>query len=128
MYQHVYSAAASLWIDGWCERLGARFGNDFEQTRPYVFTVWDHTCKSQNEPMAGNVFHYHVKHLVMELRDELFNPHMVRHIIGTYLVNEFGPKGLGLAAKLLGDTPEVVLKTYYRPNNEEALAQYLDRG
>lgn len=55
VYQHVYSAAASLWIDGWCERLGARFGNDFEQTRPYVFTVWDHTCKSQNEPMAGNV-------------------------------------------------------------------------
>ncbi len=128
VYQHVYSAAASAWIDGWRERLCARFGNDFERVRPYVFTVWNHECKSQNSPLAGNVFHYHVTHLVMELRGEPFNPHMVRHIIGTYLVNEFGPKGLGLAAKLLGDTPEVVLKTYYRPNNEEALVQYLDMG
>ncbi len=128
VYQHVYSAATSAWIDGWRERLHTRFGKDFERSRPYVFTVWDHECKSQNTPMAGNVFHYHVKHLVMEVRGELFNPHMVRHIIGTYLVNEFGPKGLGLAAKLLGDTPEVVLKTYYRPANDEALGQYLDMG
>ncbi len=128
VYQHVYSTSASLWIDGWRERLCERFGNDFERVRPYVFTVWDHGCKSQHEPMAGNVFRYPIEHLVMELRGELFNPHKVRHIVGTFLVNEFGLKGLGEAAKLLGDTPGVVFKTYHRPNDEEVHAQYLEMG
>lgn len=42
----------------------------------------------------------------------------------SYLVNEFGPKGIGLAAELLGDTIKVVMATYFRPNNEEALLLY----
>ena len=56
------------------------------------------------------------------------HPHKVRHIVASYLVNDFGPKGMGLAAELLGDTINVVMATYYRPNNEEALRLYRKRG
>lgn len=125
VYHHTYSAKASRWLDAWRDRLQSRFGDDFEVQRPYVFAGWDKTSRRVGKPLAANTFHYHVSNLVMALRGEPFNPHKVRHIVGTFMVNKFGPEGLGLAAQALGDTPGVVFKTYYRLNNDEAMARYL---
>jgi len=61
----------------------------------------------------------------MEIRGETFHPHMVRHIVGSYFVNEYGAGGFGLAAELLGDTIEIVLKSYYRPNTKKDFENYL---
>lgn len=61
----------------------------------------------------------------MEHRGETFHPHKIRHIVGSYLVNERGAGGLGLAVRLLGDTPQVILDAYYRPNTTQDLASYV---
>jgi len=50
---------------------------------------------------------------------------MIRHIVGSYLVNTFGAGGLGVAAEVLGDTPKVVMDAYYRPNTRQDLINYI---
>jgi integrase len=120
-YRHTYSTTTSRFIDRWREELKRYVGADFETRCPYVFVASTPT----SGPMTYQAFKTNIANLVMELRGETFNPHLVRHIVASYLVNEHGPGGLGLAAELLGDTVKVVLDTYYRPNTQQTLQDYL---
>jgi integrase len=121
-YKYTYSTATSRFIDRWREELTSYVGADFERRCPYVFVA---SAPPTSKPMTYQAFQTSVANLVMELRGEKFNPHLVRHIVASYLVNEHGPGGLGLAAELLGDTVKVVLDTYYRPNTQQTLQDYL---
>lgn len=125
VYRMEYSDEACAMINRWRELLQQTFGPDFETTRPHVFAAWSDRREGR---VADNMMRQHIRQLTIELRDEDFHPHMVRHIIASYLVNEFGKDGIGLAATLLGDTPEMILRAYYRPNPTEALARYLQEG
>ena len=120
-YRCVYSHEVSACIDAWRAFLRECLGDDFERRCPYVFASSDLTP----EAMSYQAFKTNIEQLVLELRGEKFTPHMVRHIIGSFLVNEFGPGGLGLAAELLGDTVEVILRSYYKPNNMHTRQGYL---
>lgn len=126
VYERTYSAAASRIIDAWRADLQSHFGGDFETIIPFVFGGLMHR-KRDPSPLRHAAFATHVKALCEELRGEPFNLHKVRHIVASYLVNEHGPGGLGLAAELLGDTPKVVLDSYYKPSNEEAMQTYLQK-
>ncbi len=121
VYCHTYSREASGWIDRWREELRARVGDDFERLCPYVFLRSNLDAKR----VSDNSFYSSLKELVAELKGWSFHPHLIRHIVASYLVNEHGPGGLGLAAELLGDTVEVVLGSYYKPNNSQTMEDYL---
>lgn len=121
VYRRTYSREVSRWIDLWRDELSARVGKDFEARCPYVFVRHE----MDGKPVGSNAFSANLKELVAELKGWSFHPHKVRHIVASYLVNEHGPGGLGLAAELLGDTVQVVLASYYKPNNEEAMQTYL---
>lgn len=125
VYEHVYSEQASRMIDLFREVLRERFGPDFEVVSPHVFPPNNPHDRRSGSQLSYGAFSQGVKSLVMELRGETFHPHKVRHIIGSYLVNELGAGGLGLAAKLLGDTPQVILDAYYRPNTTQDLVSYV---
>jgi integrase len=120
-YRCTYSPEVSVRIDDWRAFLQERLGKDFERRCPYVFASSDLTP----EAISYQAFKTNIEQLVLELRGLRFTPHKARHIVGTFLVNDYGAGGLGLAVELLGDTPEVILRTYYRPNNEEARQGYL---
>lgn len=112
-------------IDWWRVVLAKKFGPDFENVAPYVFTPSAIGRGVVGKAISYGSFSKCLKCLVMELRGKTFHPHMIRHILGSYLVNEYGPGGFGLAAELLGDTTEIVLKSYYRPNTEKDFENYL---
>lgn len=121
VYRRTYSREVSRWIDLWRDEMSARVGRDFETCCPYVFVRHE----LDGKPVGANAFSANLKELVAELKGWSFHPHKVRHIVASYLVNEHGPGGLGLAAELLGDTVRVVLASYYKPNNEETMQTYL---
>jgi hypothetical protein len=121
-YRHTYSEEASQYIDRWRKHLASRFGEDFETCCPYVFA----SSSGINRPVNTNTFRCHISALVFELRGETFNPHKVRHIVASHLVREM-KGGHNLAARLLGNKKETVLSTYDRPNNDEALQEYLEK-
>lgn len=121
VYRRTYSQAVSRWIDLWRDELRARAGEDFEARCPYVFVRHE----LDGNPVGSNALSSNLKELVAELKGWSFYPHMIRHIVASYLVNEHGPGGLGLAAELLGDTVQVVLASYYKPNNEETMQSYM---
>ena len=125
VYEHTYSEPASRMIDRWREVLAERFGPNFETVSPHVFPPSDPHNPRSGHQLSYGAFAQGIKYLVMELRGETFHPHKVRHIVGSHLVNELGAGGLGLAAKLLGDTPQVVLDAYYRPNTQQDLTNYV---
>lgn len=121
-YRHTYSEEASSYIDRWRAHLAAYFGDEFEMRCPYVFA----SSTGSDRPAHVNSFRCRISALVFELRGETFNPHKVRHIVASYLVREI-KGGHNLAARLLGNKKETVLSTYDRPNNEEALQEYLEK-
>lgn len=121
-YRHIYSEEASEYIDRWREHLYGLLGDEFEKKCPYVFA----SSNLGDQPVSDSVFRHHISALVFELRGETFNPHKVRHIVASYLVREM-KGGHNLAARLLGNRKETVLNTYDRPNNEEALQEYLEK-
>jgi hypothetical protein len=125
VYDVIYSEEASRQIDLWREVLSERFGPDFENITPHVFPPNNPNDRRSGVQLSYGAFSQGVKVLVMELRGESFHPHKIRHIVGSYLVNERGAGGLGLAAKLLGDTPQVILDAYYRPNTNQDMADYV---
>lgn len=125
VYEVVYSEEASRRIDLWRAELRERFGPDFETLTPHVLPPNNPHDRRSGVQLTYGAFSQGVKSLVMELRGETFHPHKIRHIVGSYLVNEHGAGGLGLAAKLLGDTPQVILDAYYRPNTKQDLADYV---
>lgn len=125
VHEHIYSKEASYMIDQWRDVLKERFGPDFEANSPNVFPPSYPNSQRSGTQLSYGAFARGIKLLVMELRNETFHPHKVRHIVGSYLVNELGAGGLGLAAKLLGDTPQVILDAYYRPNTQQDLANYV---
>lgn len=125
VYEHVYSEQASRRIDLYRQVLKERFGPGFEVIAPHVFPPNNPYDRRSGSQLSYGAFAQGVKSLVMELRGETFHPHKIRHIVGSYLVNELGAGGLGLAAKLLGDTPQVILDAYYRPNTKQDLADYV---
>jgi hypothetical protein len=125
VYEHIYSEPASRMIDLWRGVLKERFGPDFEMVSPHVFPPNNPRERRSGIQLSYGAFSQGVKSLVMELRGETFRPHKIRHIVGSYLVNEYGAGGLGLAAELLGDTPQVILDAYYRPNTKQDLADYM---
>jgi hypothetical protein len=125
VYELVYSEQASRKIDLFRQVLRERFGPDFEMVSPHVFPPNNPHDRRSGSQLSYGAFSQGVKSLVMELRGEPFHPHKVRHIVGSYLVNELGAGGLGLVAKLLGDTPKVILDAYYRPNTQQDLANYV---
>ena len=126
VYERIYSEEASRMIDQWRLILAKKFGPDFENVTSYVFTTSAIGKGVVGKAISYGSFSNCLKCLVMELRGETFHPHMVRHILGSYLVNEYGPGGFGLAAELLGDTIEIVLKSYYRPNTKKDFESYLN--
>ena len=125
VYERTYSQEASRMIDGWRIVLAEKLGPDFETLAPYVFTPNKIGKGVIGKPISYGSFSRCLKCLVMEIRGETFHPHMVRHIVGSYFVNEYGAGGFGLAAELLGDTIEIVLKSYYRPNTKKDFENYL---
>jgi hypothetical protein len=127
IYEIVYSLDASHMVDLWREYLVIRFGPNFEEATPYVFPPFSFGRRKRERPLSYDTFAIGIKALVMEFRGETFSPHKIRHIVGTYLVNEYGPGGLGLAAKLLGDTPKVVMDRYYRPGTQQDMKEYVKR-
>lgn len=125
VHEHIYSEEASHMIDDWRDVLRERFGPDFEAIAPNVFPPSYPNSQRSGSQLSYGAFAQGIKLLVMELRNETFHPHKIRHIVGSYLVNELGAGGLGLAAKLLGDTPQVILDAYYRPNTQQDLINYV---
>lgn len=124
VYKETYSREVSSYIDAWRERLFEHFGPDFETVAPYVSPSFV-SPTAPNTPIQHAAFSRTISNLCEELRGERFNVHKTRHIVGSYLVNEHGRGGIGLAARLLGDTPKVVMDTYFRPNHEEAFEAYI---
>ena len=124
VYEHTYSLAASRMVDRYRAFVVSRLGSDFEQRTPNVFMPNNPGKGRCGEQLTLYGIARGMNLLVLELRGETFHPHKMRHIVGSFLVNEYGAKGLGLAAKLLGDTPEMVLKNYYRPKAERDLEDY----
>ena len=121
-YRQTYSREASALIERWRDTLREAVGPEFEKKLPFVFASSDLTPS----PISDPAFRQSLQGLVLELRGDEFEPHDVRRIVASYLVNEHGVGGLGLAAELLGDTIDVVLKTYYRPNNDQTMQGYLE--
>lgn len=124
IYREVYSRELSGYIDAWRDHLAEYFGPDFETVAPYVFPGFARPG-APTTPIQHAAFSRTVSDLCEELRGERFNLHKVRHIVGSYLVNEHGAGGIGLAARLLGDTPKVVMDAYFRPNHQEAFEAYV---
>jgi hypothetical protein len=127
VYEIVYSKEASCMIDRWQEYVITRFGPNYEEVTPYVFPPFDFSKRKRGRQLSYDAFAIGIKALVMEFRGETFNPHKIRHIVGSFLVNEYGLGGVGLAAKLLGDTPKVVMDTYYRPGTQQDMKDYVKR-
>jgi hypothetical protein len=121
VYERTYSDEAGKWIERWRRVLEDRLGPDFETQCPYVFPHGN----LDRERCAENSLRRQMNGLSLEIYGKPFNPHLLRHIVASHVVNELGPGGLKLAAELLGDTNNVVLNTYYRPNTAEAFQNYL---
>ena len=121
VYERVYSAEAGGWIERWRGVLKERLGDDFETKCPHVFPRGD----LKPEMCDLDSLRRQINGLSLETFGKPFNPHLMRHIVASHVVNGQGPDGLGLAAELLGDTVDVVLKTYYRPNTKDAMTSYL---
>lgn len=121
VYERVYSDDAGVWIERWRNVLEERLGRDFETHCPYVFPH----DKLDDKQCDTNSLRRQIKGLSYDTFGKPFNPHMMRHIVASHVVNELGPGGLKLAAELLGDTVDVVLKTYYRPDTKDAMQSYL---
>ena len=100
---------------------------DFERATPHVFPGFVYQDGANGGPLLHAAFSRGVSELCEELRGEPFNLHKARHVVGTYVTNELGPAGLGLAAEILGDEPATVLKAYYRPDTAGAYQEYLRR-
>lgn len=121
VYKRTYSAEASAWIDRWRQLLESWLGPGFETRCPYVFPPADlGPRRCAESTLAGQI-----DGLCEETLGKHFHPHLVRHIVASYIVNEQGAGGIKLAALLLGDTEAVVLKDYYKPNPKEAMQAYL---
>ena len=126
VYERTYSRELSQTIDEWYAMLQGPFGANVEERMPFVFPAFvNHGEGRDDQPLLHAAFARHVSDLCVELRGERFNLHKVRHIVASYIVNELGAGGIGLAAELLGDTPQVIIASYYRPNTEEAFTAYL---
>lgn len=123
-YQRPYSPNVSHLLDEWHNLLEQRLGPDFEHDTPYVFPRFRHT-QGNHGPIQHAAFANCIKDLCEELRGEPFNLHSIRHIVGTYVTNQLGPAGLGLAAEILGDQVTTVLRAYYRPDTTSAYQNYL---
>jgi len=121
VYEVVYSAEAGEWIERWRAELSKYLGDDFEEHCPYVFIRGDLKGGVDHESLRTQI-----RGLVLEVSGKDFHPHLIRSIVASNVVNELGGDGIGLAAKLLGDTVKVVMDTYYRPNTDDAMQKYLD--
>lgn len=121
VYERIYSDEAGAWIERWRGVLKEQLGDDFEAKCPHVFP--------RSELSHGgcdlDTIRRMINGLSLETFGKPFNPHLMRHIVASHVVNEQGPGGLALAAELLGDTVDVVLKTYYRPDTKDAMQSYL---
>jgi len=126
-YEHAYSPAVSRVLDEWYGLLEQHLGPNFEHTTPFVFPGFMHQHGENSGPLQHAAFSRSISDLCQELHGESFNLHKARHIVGTYVANELGPAGLGLAAEILGDTPATVLRAYYRPDTRGAYQEYLLR-
>lgn len=121
VYERVYSDEAGAWIERWRAELKAQLGDAFETLCPNVFPRSELTSGTCDLDTLRRM----INGLSLECFDKPFNPHLMRHIVASHVVNELGPGGLKLAAELLGDTVDVVLKSYYRPNTKDAMENYL---
>lgn len=121
VYEVVYSAEAGKWIERWRAELREHLGGDFEKCCPYVLIRGD--LKGGTDPDSLRA---QLRGLVLEITGKDFHPHLIRSIVASHVVNELGGAGIGLAAKLLGDTTKVVMDEYYRPNTDDAMQDYID--
>lgn len=121
VYKHTYSDDACEWIERWRAELRLFLGDDFETLCPYVFPSGDF----HNRPCHLDALRRSLRGLSLEILGREFHPHLIRSIVASNVINELGGDGLGLAAELLGDTVEEVMKTYYRPNTKDAMRRYL---
>jgi len=65
-------------------------------------------------------FHTGVESLALEAYGHQFEPHDARRVVATHIAKKYGLKGLGEIEKRLGDTRAVILKTYFRTDDEDA--------
>lgn len=115
VYEHVYSREVSAYIDEYREVLAVYFGPKFEREVPNVFPIMVGTAeKPIGRPGTEQTIGAGMTQLAAELRGERFTPHDSRHIVATYCIRTYGAPGIMLAAKLLGDTPKMVLKHYVK--------------
>lgn len=121
VYKRTYSDDACRWIERWRAQLRLFVGDDFESLCPYVFPSGDF----RNRPCHFDALRRSLQGLSLEILGREFHPHLIRSIVASHVVNERGGAGIKLAAELLGDTVEEVMKTYYRPDTKDAMREYL---
>ena len=124
-YHVTYSLTASRYIDEYRNVLVENFGEEFEREVPSIFPVM-HPFNGRGRRANASTLARGVIQLALELRDTRFNPHSARHTVATYAINQLGAPGIAVAAKLLGDKPETVLKFYLNGLSSDAkeIGQY----
>lgn len=123
-YRITFTEDASAWIDRWRAEFKARRGDDFELTCPYVFPPGGLT----DRPCCDRTLRTGIRALALEFLGKDFNPHLIRHIVATHVIRTLpGLDGINLAAKLLGNTRNVVMKTYASENADAAHDAYLEK-
>lgn len=112
-YNHTYSAEVSGYIDEYYAFLVSRYGPNFESSVPNVFPLLPGRGKRTGAmPNCEQALARGMIQLAAELRNERFSPHDSRYIVATHCIRTLGAAGIMLAARLLGDTPETILKHY----------------
>ncbi|GGR61595.1 hypothetical protein GCM10008959_24370 [Deinococcus seoulensis] len=120
-YEFTYSTEVSAYIDEYRDFLASWFGPDFERDLPSVFPVLIRKSTSLKAGQGSEqTLAKGMVQLAAEVRKERFSPHDSRYIVATYCIRTLGAPGILLAAKLLGDKPETVLKHYVEELADDA--------
>lgn len=130
VYHHELPLLASEWIDRWRVELSEWLSTapkDIETVVPYVFPQRKNNLKGQDRHWGMTEysgFRSAINSLVLDLRRHQFPPHQIRHIVVTSVIKDATLAEAQLAAELVGDTLQTIIKEYFRLDTKKMRSSY----
>ncbi|GGK38012.1 hypothetical protein GCM10008955_34900 [Deinococcus malanensis] len=119
--------AATEWIEWWRSQLTDYIGADFEEQCPWVLPSRGRTTGLKGpvkwKRCLNAVFYRGIFSTCLEVRGHRYRTHVVRHDVATHIITRENAtmRDIQQAATLLGDLPETVSRSYYKPKEQELL-------
>lgn len=126
-YELELPKAATEWIEWWRSELTEYIGADFETHCPWVLPSRGRTTGLKGpvrwKRCLNSMFYRGILSTCLEVRGHRYRTHVVRHHVATHIImgENATMRDIQQAATLLGDLPETVSRSYYKPKEQELL-------